>query len=476
MATLSDVVAPHWHIFDAPMIDRSTTEYEYVEYQQRDANQMNLPDGGQYTIETRDMDAYLLPHKAVLEVRGRLVVAATNADYAAQEITLTNGGWSLFRSATYEMNNHTVEEINNYLPQASAITNLLAYSDDYGRSSATNMLWYKDTGTAGASSGKYRSQYDAAVVADGTWAAAAHTSRDEFRAALALAAPQLDNPDYNQGFALRKAVTTGAKDTCLFLPLSQIFGSHKDIDTVFIGVKHTYQFTRENAANYIVRANGVDPGKFVIKHMSLWMPKVTPSLPIAAAIEQKLVSGAMRQLYFEQVRIYRQSYQQTEISSTWRVTTNSSEQLPNYIFVAFQLQDKYGDQETNPVVFDAGTLSRISCGINSKRFPDRELEVSFDAASRNYGRAYMMFQEAISKYNDTDSGSQVSVEDYASLFPIIAFNVGHHKDRLRGSSADIELRWSLSGNFGGHYHVYALVFSDRYMQLNGLNGKMGVVV
>ena len=63
-----------------------------------------------------------------------------------------------------------------------------------------------------------------------------------------------------------------------------------------------------------------------------------------------------------------------------------------------------------------------------------------------------MFQEAISKYNDADSGSQVSVEDYASLFPILAFNVSHHKERFRAGSADIEIRWTLSANFGGHYH------------------------
>ena len=88
----------------------------------------------------------------------------------------------------------------------------------------------------------------------------------------------LDNPDYNQELALRKAVTTGTKDTCLFLPLSQIFGSHKDIDTAFIGVKPSYQFSRENATNYILRASGVAAGKFTIKHLSLWMPKITPNL------------------------------------------------------------------------------------------------------------------------------------------------------------------------------------------------------
>ena len=87
MATATDVVAPYWQVFEPPMIDKSTTEFEYVEYQQRDANQMDKADGGQYTIETRDMDAYLLPHKAVLEVRGRLTKADGSGDYTDQEIT-----------------------------------------------------------------------------------------------------------------------------------------------------------------------------------------------------------------------------------------------------------------------------------------------------------------------------------------------------------------------------------------------------
>ena len=64
MATAADVVAPYWQVFEPPMIDKSTTEFEYVEYQQRGANQMDKPDGGQYTIATRVMDAYLSPHKA----------------------------------------------------------------------------------------------------------------------------------------------------------------------------------------------------------------------------------------------------------------------------------------------------------------------------------------------------------------------------------------------------------------------------
>ena len=37
MATATDVLAPYWQVFEPPMSDKSTTEFEYVEYQQRDA-------------------------------------------------------------------------------------------------------------------------------------------------------------------------------------------------------------------------------------------------------------------------------------------------------------------------------------------------------------------------------------------------------------------------------------------------------
>ena len=68
-----------------------------------------------------------------------------------------------------------------------------------------------------------------------------------------------------------------------------------------------------------------------------------------------------------------------------------------------------------------------------------------------------MLQEPVSKHNDTDSGSQVYVEDYASPFPIFAFNASHHKETLRGGSANTEIRWSLSANCCRHYNAYALM-------------------
>lgn len=71
----------------------------------------------QHIIETRDVGVYLLPHKTFLQVRGRLQTDA-NANYAYVDV-ITRNGWSLFQSARYQINDKTIEDVNDYLPYVS---------------------------------------------------------------------------------------------------------------------------------------------------------------------------------------------------------------------------------------------------------------------------------------------------------------------------------------------------------------------
>ena len=144
---MTQVTNPYLKINESNLIDNSITKFEYVECLPRDSNNMNKD--GQHSFETKDKDVFLLPHKVFLEIRGKL---QTNADANYNNhnvISLVNNGWSLFQTAQYQLNNQTIENINLYLPQASRILNLVSFSNDYSKSSASNMLWYKDTGTGG---------------------------------------------------------------------------------------------------------------------------------------------------------------------------------------------------------------------------------------------------------------------------------------------------------------------------------------
>lgn len=467
---MTQVTNPYLQINESNLIDSSVTEFEYVEYLPRDSNNMNKD--GQHIFETKDEDVFLLPHKAFLEIRGKLQTNA-NANYNNHDaISLVNNGWSLFQTAQYQINNQTIENINLYLPQASTILNLVSFSDDYSKSTASNMLWYKDTGTGGVF--LKRNFNDIAQDAN------ANAVRDGLRA---LIETYNNNRQANLGFTARQNITTGNKQITLMLPLSQIFGFCRDIDKVFRGVKHSLILDREISDNYIMRANGVAAGKFNISHISLWMPKVKPSLKLESEIDSMLVKGHIKELYFEQMRVYRTMFQPTETSMTWRITTQPGTELPRHVFIAFQSSERDSNQEMNNMIFDNANLRHISCRINSVQYPEREFECNFTQENRKYSRSYMSFLEAVNKYQDTDTGCQLSAEEWASLYPIHHFDVSKHNDRLKNSSADIEIRFNLGNNFRNlannadqPFYVYAVVLCDRYLQLEGLSGRMNIII
>ena len=87
-----------------------------------------------------------------------------------------------------------------------------------------------------------------------------------------------------------------------------------------------------------------------------------------------------------------------------------------------------------------------------------------------------MLQEAMSKYQDTDTGSQLSVEEFPSLYPIIHIDVSKHPERLKDSPADIELKWTLGSAPASPYFVYVVATSDRYLTLEVVHGRMNIIV
>ena len=289
--------------------------------------------------------------------------------------------------------------------------------------------------------------------------------------------------EFNAGFRARQVLASAGKQLCMLLPLSSVLGSHRDINTVTFGIKHTYILDRADASNSLHRSTAAGAGKFTVSHLSIWMPKVEPSVAVQTDIEGMLISGARRQLYFEQMRVYRQQFGKTVKTTTWKVTTNSSEELPRHIFITFASTERDNSQVQNNQVFDNASVTRLSAWLNSRQYPERELETDFTTTGRNYTRAYMMLQEAMNKYMETDSGSQVSVEDFASLYPIFHIDVSKHHEKLKMGSVDIDLKWTLSKNFRNlensddiDYHVYCVILSDRYLTLDAVSGKMNIIV
>ena len=74
----------------------------------------------------------------------------------------------------------------------------------------------------------------------------------------------------------------------MFLPLNAVLGSHRNIDTVMFGVKHTCTLERSSPDKYIELHAAAAAGKFHIEHLSVWMPKVRPSVSVQTDLEGRL--------------------------------------------------------------------------------------------------------------------------------------------------------------------------------------------
>ncbi|KAK3603801.1 hypothetical protein CHS0354_042802 [Potamilus streckersoni] len=70
-----------------------------------------------------------------------------------------------------------------------------------------------------------------------------------------------------------------------------------------------------------------------------------------------------------------------------------------------------------------------------------------------------------------DTGTQISLEDFAWLYPVFHLDVSKHSEHLKDSPAEIEIRRTISDP-GADYVCSAHATSALFMPLHVLNGKM----
>ncbi len=80
------------------------------------------------------------------------------------------------------------------------------------------------------------------------------------------------------------------------------------------------------------------------------------------------------------------------------------------------------------------------------------------------------------KCQDIGDGTQISVEEFRTLYPIFYFDCSKHSERAVDSTADIEVTWTLGAAPVAALNVYALVISDRSVTIDSIGGKMTIEV
>ena len=184
-----------------------------------------------------------------------------NTNYGANDAVGTiNGGFGLIKYLEVEFGGVKVLNSQN-INHATNVKNLMDFSKGYSDIVGPMMFHYPDTSTHAdynlytlrrVEHGRNNADnaYEVRNFVDGT------------------------NNNYNEGFAKRKILLSGGATNNIKLPLNR-FGYFQSFrDQISPNGKVSLQITLEDDDNVLFRANGVDPGRYIITKFVLWAPKM----------------------------------------------------------------------------------------------------------------------------------------------------------------------------------------------------------
>ena len=118
---VNQVVAPYWEIFEKPIVNDSTTKYEYTEIRE---NNVNVSQQSNHNFILKDVESLILPSDSYLYTKENITRLDGTNIRNNDKASLTNKGFNLFTNFEYIINGKCMESID-YVGITTTIKSLL---------------------------------------------------------------------------------------------------------------------------------------------------------------------------------------------------------------------------------------------------------------------------------------------------------------------------------------------------------------
>ena len=447
---VEEILNPIWDIAQKTLSDNSIQQYDYFEIRESNVNVQTLK---KFEFISKDTGSWVLPSKAYIHLRCKI------PNITNENVSLVNNGYNIFSSAEYEIEKAQIEKVD-YLGISTTVQNLVDFSYDYSKNTATNMFWFPDTSEK---ANKVRFNYSGIETVLDT-----NTKLKKYAEQIK------SNTDFNMGHNERSILTQSAKQVSLFLPLSRVFGFCKQ-DRVFIGMQHTFRFVLNDINNMLFTDSNTN-FTVEINHISIFMPYAIPSIPVQVGLEKILAKDLNVEIQWNAAITYRSDLRDDK-DFNWRITT--TQYNPVRAFIIFQESNKENNQKYNNMIFDHMNVRNISITLNDRlKFPVEDYECDFNTNTLDYARIYQSFLSAGYKNIDCDSGTIVSYQDFMRLYPIFHIDLSRKPENLfeNRSTCDINLKVKLDKIPSEKYYAYCVLISEKTAIMNPTSMRTMITV
>ncbi|KAL9960483.1 hypothetical protein ACROYT_G033949 [Oculina patagonica] len=370
--------------------------------------------------------------KALSPILQKVQMLADGATTGANRITVINGAHSLIAHMMIKSAGKIVYDTDN-LHKVTFVKNLLEYSDDFSRSVAKNSLWYLDTDH------------------------------------------RIANANQNAGFEARRLLTTGLNDVNVVIPLNRYSFFEELEGRMLLPMQLQFNIQLQNDAELLKKADDVADGRVVLNRFLLWVPKLTPK----DSLYDKFVSSFLVKNTWTYMREMYEVSASTNSSGFFQIS--SSIDNVKAIFVYLQ-RAKSNNADENPYEFDTYNINldrgngsylttcRLEYG-NGVFYPETEYDSESKVRIFNDLMSYGM------RKNDYNSGTQLNLANYNSLYPIIFFDLSYQAERVTRDPKQLIFRYKLNANSAedSPFNVHAIVLYDETIVIDKVGNELVIV-
>ena len=410
---------------------------ELVRFQLQD--NLRTPNAGQeqqkrdYKFLVNDRSSFYDWYNAFFKVQFQLDLKADEGEIADTDVTMINGSHSLIKHMVVRSSEKIIYDTDN-LHKVTFVKNLLEYSDDYSRSVAKNSFWYLHTNDS--------------------------------------------TQNTNLGYLARKTLTQGrnagpagpGKEVNVTIPLNRysFFETLEGKLLPPLQLKIEIELTPDAKLLY----GAVDTGRLIINRFYLWVPRLEPK----DSLMTKFISEFQKPSRWTNLReLYISSANTRQGSGDFRISPSIDR--VKHVFVYAQRANNSIMTE-NPYIFDT---FKLNAGNNNSSLTTCRLEYgngtfypeySYESDSKS-----RIFSDLINyswKKNDYNTGTQLSVSNFSSIYPLIYFDLTYQEDRPTRDPKKLNLKYTMSAP-GGDIQFHAVVLYEEDIVIDKVGDQLLIV-
>ena len=257
--------------------------------------------------------------------------------------------------------------------------------------------------------------------------------------------------------------------------LKDVFGfaEYQEKGTYGLGYKLTMTRNSDNAV--LNKTNATNNAKIKIKAIEWYVSLYTPSMQQQSVLSKQILNKTPTQLQYPERSVFMKEVN-TQNVWTFELGTQEGINIPTWIFVVFQQNDRQHDQNLNNDTFVRLPVISAQVVIGTERYLDSAILLNYE--DYDYSQGYCQIKQAFrALIKDDILKPYISEDDFRSSnegnnigYNIYAFDIRCQKNFENAQPVKVEFKFS--ENIPAGIYGYALVLTNRLASITSDGQRM----